>query len=103
VGIWLNTISDIICDYPKENICHIRVKSERLFDSVPQVLNPRELFDFNDSVSEEKVQNIEVFLSKYFCPALNNLKSIDCLIKLYKEAYFKYAYIEKNARILLSS
>jgi hypothetical protein len=102
VAVWLNKIKGV-CAYPKENICHIRVRAERLFESIPQELNPRKLFDFNESISEEKIESIKLFIYQYLGPALNNLKTIDSLKKLYRESFFKYSYLEKTARNFLSS
>jgi hypothetical protein len=101
IGIWLNEISNT-CKYPKENICHIRIRAERLFTSIPQALNPRELFDFNDAISEEKINSIAIFLKDYLSLAINKMKSVDSLKKLYKEDSFSQAYLEKNARAILS-
>ena len=102
VGIWLNEINSTTI-YPKENMCHIRIRAERLFASLPDELYPRELFDLNHPVSMEKINNIELFLTDYFGPVVDQLKSIGSLRKLYHEDFFRYSYIEKNARIIIST
>lgn len=101
IGIWLNEIGGENIN-PKENVCHIRMRAERLFDSIPQNLNPRELFDFNNSILEEKVKDVKTFLCDYFCPMLIKLTDVDSLKLLYREHLFKYAYIENRTRELLS-
>jgi hypothetical protein len=101
VAIWLNETNGIN-QFPKENHCHIRMRAEDLFKSIPKALNPRELFDFNVSISDKKIEDVNIFLKEYFGPSLNNLKSIDSLKVLYREDFFKYSYLEKNARTILS-
>lgn len=100
IGIWLNEIGGVN-PAPKENICHIRIRAERLFESIPQKLNPRELFDFNNSISKEKLLDINNFLINFLCPVLIRLTTINSLKKLFDENLFRYAYIEKKARLLL--
>jgi hypothetical protein len=99
IAVWLRALGEN--QFPKERICHIRMRADSYFlDSGAEIAD---IFDFSETeLDAEKSASIDRLLSEKVLPLVEKLSSIEGLKELYKNGHFENVFLHKNARAFLS-